>query len=258
MPRKPWRRATASASSRISRALGVLAAQVDVAVAAVGRERGDRHRLDHRERVALHHDAVLECPGLGLVGVADQVVGMSRLLGDRLPLDAGRERGAAAAHQARVLDLADHALRCRARTRGAAPRSRRGRGSRAGCAGRRRRSDEAAAARARPAAGTRRRRRLGLRELAPQRGDRLLGLDRRQHLLAPAARRRRSASPRERGRTGPGTGCAARCSRPRRGPRARSAARTAAISSSEPWQRQATSSQMCSTRGGRGSIDSRP
>ena len=52
----------------------------------------------------------LNVPGLGLVGVADQVVRAGRLAGDGLPLDAGRERGAAAAHQLRVLDLADHAV----------------------------------------------------------------------------------------------------------------------------------------------------
>ena len=52
----------------------VLAAQVEVAPLAAGREAGDRHRLDQRERVALHHDAVLERARLGLVGVADQVM----------------------------------------------------------------------------------------------------------------------------------------------------------------------------------------
>ena len=88
----------------------VLGAHVDVRVLAAGRVRGDRHRLDERERVALHEDAVLERSGLGLVRVADEVVRLHGLLRDGLPLRAGRERGAAAAEQPRLLDLAQHAL----------------------------------------------------------------------------------------------------------------------------------------------------
>src|SRR5207248_3375561 len=51
------------------------------------------------------HHPVLERPGLRLVGVADEVMRMSRLPGDGLPLRAGRERGAAAAEQLRLGDL---------------------------------------------------------------------------------------------------------------------------------------------------------
>ena len=65
--------------------LGVLAAEVDVAALAAGRVAGDRHRLDHRERVALHQLAVLERPRLGLVGVADEVVRPRGLARDRPP-----------------------------------------------------------------------------------------------------------------------------------------------------------------------------
>ena len=90
--------------------LRVLAAEVDVALLAARGIGGDRHRLDQRERVALHHHAVLEGSRLRLVGVADQIVGPGRLPCHRLPLDAGREGGAAASLQLRVLDLADDAL----------------------------------------------------------------------------------------------------------------------------------------------------
>ena len=88
----------------------ILAAHVEVAVLAAGRVRGDRHRLDHGERVALHDHAVLERAGLGLVGVADQVVRAARLARDGVPLAPHRERGAAAADEVGVDDLADHAL----------------------------------------------------------------------------------------------------------------------------------------------------
>ena len=91
--------------------LGVLAADVEVAPFAPGRVGGDRHRLDQRERVELHDHAVLERSRLRLVGVADEVVRAHRLPRDGLPLDAGREGGAAAPLQLRVLQLADDALR---------------------------------------------------------------------------------------------------------------------------------------------------
>ena len=91
--------------------LRVLAAQVDVAALAVRRVRGDRHRLDQRERVAFDDHAILERSGLGLVGVADEVVRSNRLASHCLPLAPGREGGAAAAHELRVADLADHAFR---------------------------------------------------------------------------------------------------------------------------------------------------
>ena len=56
-------------------------------------------------------DAVLERAGLGLVGVAHEVVRLGRLGGDRGPLAAGREGGAAAAHELRGGDLGDDRLR---------------------------------------------------------------------------------------------------------------------------------------------------
>ena len=53
----------------------VLAADVEVGLRGADGEPLDRHRLDDRERVLLHEDAVLERAGLRLVGVADDVVG---------------------------------------------------------------------------------------------------------------------------------------------------------------------------------------
>lgn len=69
--------------------------------------RGDGHRLDEGVRVALHDDPVLEGAGLGLVGVAHQVVRTVGLGRRGLPFAAGGEGGAAAPDQARVGDLAD-------------------------------------------------------------------------------------------------------------------------------------------------------
>ena len=90
--------------------LRVLAAQVEVALVRADGEPGDRHRLDDRERVAFEEDAVLEGPGLRLVGVADDVLGSGGLGGDRAPLPTGRERGAAAAHELRRGHLRDDGL----------------------------------------------------------------------------------------------------------------------------------------------------
>ena len=60
-------------------------------------------------RVLLHQQAVLERARLGLVGVAAEVL-VHRPLGDEGRLLAHREAGAAAAAQARVLELGQHRL----------------------------------------------------------------------------------------------------------------------------------------------------
>ena len=112
--------------------LRVLAPDVDEAELAAGRVRRDRHRLDQGERIALHDHAVLERARLRLVGVADEVVRACGLAGDRIPLDAGREGGAAATLELRVLDLADDALRAELEGTSQARRSRPGRGTRRG------------------------------------------------------------------------------------------------------------------------------
>jgi hypothetical protein len=103
---EPLVRALAMAfSSRASH--GVLAAQVDVALLRGHGEAGDGHGLDQGERIALHHHAVFERAGLGLVGVAHDVVRTRGLLGHRLPLHASRKSSAATTEELRVFDLAD-------------------------------------------------------------------------------------------------------------------------------------------------------
>ncbi len=91
-------------------ACGILAADVEVALRRARREGGDRHRLDDRERIALHQHPVLERAGLRLVGVADEVVRLGGLRRDRGPLAAGRERRAAAADELGCGDLVDDGL----------------------------------------------------------------------------------------------------------------------------------------------------
>ena len=89
---------------RVLQAFGaerILAADVEEAALTAGREAGDRHRFDDRERIAVEQHAILERAGLGFVGVADEVVRPRRLLGDGVPFSSRRESGAAATHQAR-------------------------------------------------------------------------------------------------------------------------------------------------------------
>ena len=85
----------------------VLAADVEVAGARPDGDPGDGHGLDQRERVSLHEHAVLEGAGLGLVGVAQEVLLGLRGPGDGGPLRAGGERGAAAAGERGEGDLVD-------------------------------------------------------------------------------------------------------------------------------------------------------
>ena len=77
---------------------------------AARRQSGDRHPLDHGERIALHEDTVLERAGLGFVGVAYEVVRSRGRACYGLPLASGRKRGATAAEQLRVRDLANDAF----------------------------------------------------------------------------------------------------------------------------------------------------
>ena len=202
----------------------VLRAHVDEAVLAAGRVRGDRHRLDERERVALHQDAVLERPRLRLVGVADEVVRLRRLLRDGLPLRAGRERGAAAAEQLRLRRPRAATPSGRARARAAARRSRRG-----AVRVERLRIDACADAAQEPQAGLARLRQrragLGQLELARLRpGDRA---QRRRRALAEAEARRRVRAVRHLARPRAGTrGRCRRAARRRDAPRARAARRS--------------------------------
>ena len=106
---------------------------------------GDQAALDQAVRDARHHLAVLEAPGLGLVGVDDEVLAASALAPvDQRRLAAGREAGAAAAAQLRGVELVDQRRRASSRAPSRAPRSRRPPGSRRarrGRARRRRRAD---------------------------------------------------------------------------------------------------------------------
>ena len=153
-PSRPAARAAPIALGHTRLGERVLAAEVEVAVLGAGREAGDRHRLDEGERVLLQQDAVLERAGLGLVGVADEVVGPGRLGGHGGPLAPGRERRAAAADELRRGHLLDDPLPDRARARGRGPGSRRARGSRRGSSGRPGRPGRAAAGPSSPACGT--------------------------------------------------------------------------------------------------------
>ena len=254
-PRKPRSRASSIAFSMRAARQRILAAHVEVAVLAAGGVGGDGHRLDDGERVALHQHAVLERAGLGLVGVADQVVRAARLARHGVPLAARREGGAAAPDELGVDHLADARPRGRARSRAAARRSRRGRGSRRGSRGRPGRRAAAGAAPGRPACGGGASS-GGSGGVPPSRIVDDARRRRRASARARAARRRpRSAAP-------PG----ARSHWPRHGLRSHEAPSTSvssgpkrslssAMSASEPAQRQATSSQTWTTRGGRSSVE---
>ena len=84
----------------------VLAADVDERLRRVDRVGGDDDALDQLMRVLLHQLAVLERPGLGLVGVDDDVL-LHRALRDERGLRAHREAGAAAPAQAGGLERVD-------------------------------------------------------------------------------------------------------------------------------------------------------
>ena len=73
----------------------------------------DDDRLDQPVRVALDDDPVLVGAGLALVGVHAQVARLRVVLGQEAPLHPGREAGAAAAAQVRLLDLLDDRPRAR-------------------------------------------------------------------------------------------------------------------------------------------------
>ena len=184
----------------------VLAADVEEAVTARGREAADGHRLDHRERVAFEQHAVLEGAWLALVGVADHVVRHRRLTPDRRPIygrsETRRRHGPAGARRR----LRRSRLRDQARWPGPAPDSLQPRGSFPGWRGRS--SPHAPATgqdrcrrryAGRVRAGHDPRREPAHRHRAPARRRNALRQDRR---ATPARRTRR--------RIGPGTAIAAR------------------------------------------------
>ena len=78
-----------------------LAVDVVVAARAAHRVAADDHALDQRVRVVAQDVAVLERPGLALVGIADDVLVAGEVARHEAPLEAGREARAAAPAQRR-------------------------------------------------------------------------------------------------------------------------------------------------------------
>ncbi len=106
-PSSPAPRAAAAASQDAGLGVGILPAHVEEPAFAARGDAADGHCLDDRERIAGDQHAVLERPGLGLIGVADDMVRQRRLGRHRLPLHAGGKGGAAAAHEPRGLHFGD-------------------------------------------------------------------------------------------------------------------------------------------------------
>ena len=116
----------------------VLAADVDERAVRAGRVGRDDHALDEHVRGLLHQLAVLERAGLGLVGVAHEVL-VHRALGQEGRLLAHREARAAAAAQAGAGSSVEHRPRAAMPSALRSARSRRGARRRRACAGRARR-----------------------------------------------------------------------------------------------------------------------
>ena len=89
----------------------IFRADVDVALGGADGDAGDRHAFDHDEGIALHDHAVGEGAAVAFVGVADDVFAVGAGLRHRLPLDAGREAGAAAPAQSGRGDVGEDLVR---------------------------------------------------------------------------------------------------------------------------------------------------
>ena len=87
--------------------VGIFGADVDEALRRADGDAGDRHPLDQHEGIAFHDHAVGEGAAVALVSIADDVFPVGERVGNGLPLDPGREAGAAAAAQSRLGDLLD-------------------------------------------------------------------------------------------------------------------------------------------------------
>ncbi len=87
--------------------LRIFAANVDEAARGADREPRDRHALDQHVRIALHDHPIRERARVALVRIADDVLLLGLRAEHGLPLDAGRERRAAASAQARIRDGGD-------------------------------------------------------------------------------------------------------------------------------------------------------
>ena len=83
----------------------ILGADIDEPLAGAGREAGDDHAFDERERIALHQHPVGESAAVALVGIAADVFLPWRLIGHGFPFDGRRKRCPTPATQPRNLDL---------------------------------------------------------------------------------------------------------------------------------------------------------
>jgi len=87
--------------------VGVFGPQIDQSLGRAGGDAGDDHPLDDDHGVAFHDHAVGEGAAVAFIGVAADIFLFAFGPGDRLPLDAGGETGAAAPAQPRFGDLGD-------------------------------------------------------------------------------------------------------------------------------------------------------
>ena len=85
----------------------VLVADEHPAFFGADREHAEQHALEHQVRLGGEDVPVFERAGLGLVGVADHILGRRVLRRHQVPLAAGREPGAAHAAQPAVLERSD-------------------------------------------------------------------------------------------------------------------------------------------------------
>ena len=85
----------------------IFGTNVDEAFGGADGNAGDRHAFDQDERIAFHDHPVGEGAAVAFVSVADDVFPVGFGVSDGLPLDAGREAGAAAPAQPRLRDLLD-------------------------------------------------------------------------------------------------------------------------------------------------------
>ena len=103
----------------------IFGAAIDITFARPDRDGGNRHAFDEHERIAFHHHAIGKRAAIAFVGIADDVFEIARRIGDRLPFDAGREAGAAAAAQPRLRDFGHDGRRADLKARVSARASRR-------------------------------------------------------------------------------------------------------------------------------------
>ena len=89
------------------RALGKLAADVDVGRLRVQRETGDQDSLEELMRIFVNDVAILERARLGFVGVANQVDRFFFVRLDETPFHPARKTGATASAQSRGLHFVD-------------------------------------------------------------------------------------------------------------------------------------------------------